>query len=416
MLAHYFKSPLALLRLRSGPFREHIDGFAAMLQERGHTRRTARCYLRAAAHLGMWMQSNGVLVIELQDAKLKQFAAHLAECRCQGRYQGKGVHELPGARLALLHLRKTGTVPPLPIVELFSKSPLIGGFLDWMRRRRGAAESTLRGYLRHVSAFVDMLGDDPSLYRAGAVRSFLLNRASRLSRASTGNVLSSVRAFLRFLSMSGHHVDHLVAAVPKIANWRLSTLPRYLPALEVEKIIQTCDRTTPAGLRDHAIILLLCRLGLRAGDVAALHIGDLDWAGSRLRVIGKSRRETYLPLPQDVGDAILGYLARGRPSVAGNQELFLGIHAPHRTLPSTAVSSLVKRTILRSAVKAPSTGAHLLRHSAATGLLRSGATLDVIGSLLRHRSFETTAHYAKVDFASLCEVAQPWPAEVQRSC
>ncbi len=415
MLIRYFKSARTIRQLRSGMLGDFMDGFATVLHERGHTYRVARCYVRAAAHLGAWLTVRRAPIVQLEEERLTEFGDHLPACCCQGWYRGRGVHELPGARLLLGHLRETGTVP-FQRSRPSATSPLTSGFAHWMRRHRGATRQTIRGYLRYVPAFIDALGDDPSLYEASGVRSFLLNRASGLSHASAANVATSIRMFLRYLSMAGYRVCHLVGAVPTIANWSLASLPRYLASNDVEEVIKACGGDTLASLRDRAVILLLCRLGLRAGDVAGLRLDDIDWSGGRLQVEGKSRRETWLPLPQDAGDAILDYLDRGRPSVARNQRLFLGVRAPHRPLASTTVSCLVRRVLLRSGVKTPFTGAHLLRHSAATELLRKGASLGTIGIVLRHRSIESTAHYAKVDFKSLYEVTQPWPGEVRASC
>jgi len=411
VLIRYFKSAQAIRQLQSGILGCFMDGFAVALHERGHTYRVARCYVRAAAHLGAWLTVRPATAVQLDEEKLTEFGHHLSTCCCQGRYRGKGVHQLPGARLLLEHLRDTGIVPHRHNGSS-TTSPLVDGFADWMQRHRGATQETLRGYLKHAAAFVEVLGGDPSRYEASRVRSFLLNRTSRLSHASASNVTTSIRMLLRYLSTTGHRVVHLVGAVPTVANWKLASLPRYLASDDVEEVIKATGVGTPASLRDRAVILLLCRLGLRAGDVAGLRVDDIDWSGGRLRVVGKSRRETWLPLPQEVGDAILDYFDRGRPSASASRRLFLCVRAPYRPLASTTVSSIAKRLILRSGVKAPSTGAHLLRHSAATELLRRGASLDMIGSVLRHRNIETTAHYAKVDFKELQEVAQPWPGEV----
>lgn len=193
-------------------------------------------------------------------------------------------------------------------------------------------------------------------------------------------------------------------------QWRLSSLPRYLEAPDVERVVKSCDLTTSHGLRDHAILLLLARLGLRAGDIVRMTFDDIDWRGGTLRVRGKGRREARLPLPQDVGDAVLAYTDRGRPR-AGIDRVFLTTNAPRRPFASSAgISDLVRAALARAGIlNPPSHGAHLLRHSAATAMLRAGGSLDTIATVLRHRSTETTLHYAKVDVVMLQQVAQPWP-------
>jgi len=261
-----------------------------------------------------------------------------------------------------------------------------------------------------VQEFLATLGDDAAAYDAARVRAFILARASRVGRSRAKSVVNAVRMFLRFLAVSGHCPADLAAAVPRIAHWKLSSLPRYLAADDVARLVAACEPATAAGARDRAVLLLLARLGLRAGDVRDLRLGDLDWSRGRLRLMGKGRCETWLPLPQEVGDAILHYLTRFRPARA-DDHVFLRVYAPLGPLPSSGpIAKLVRRAIHRAGIAAPSRGAHVLRHSAATALLRQGASLDVIGAVLRHRCIESTAHYAKVDGALLRMVAPPWPA------
>jgi len=285
-----------------------------------------------------------------------------------------------------------------------------------MRLHRGVTETTLDGYERVLSKVVARLGSDPRRYDAAKLRGFVLEYSKDHGRSEVQNTASALRMFMRYLSVEGQCSADLIAAVPKVAHWRLATLPRYLPAESVEKVIATCDLETQVGKRDRAILLLLARLGLRAADVVGLRLVDIDWERARVRVVGKGRRETWLPLPQEVGDAMLVYLKGGRPS-AENDRVFLTVRAPVRAfLSATAISQLVRRAIEGADVDAPSFGAHLLRHSAATAMLRGGATLDAIGALLRQRSMDTTALYAKVDVPTLQRVAQPWPDEDVSPC
>jgi integrase len=279
-----------------------------------------------------------------------------------------------------------------------------------MRQHRGVTESTLRRYDCVLARLLEVLGDEPRRYSARGLREFVLGRAKRPAHSARA-VATPVRVFVRYLIAQGQCPAALEAAVPTVAHWRLSALPRYLPDSDVDRIIATCDPTTPVGARDRAILLLLARLGLRAGDVVALRLDELDWQDGSFRVTGKGRRESRLPLPQQVGDALLVYLKRGRPLVAADQ-VFIRAHAPLGPLGcSGAVSRIVARAMLRAGVVTPWRGAHVLRHSAATAMLRQGVCLDAISTVLRHRSIETTAHYAKVDTALLRQVAQPWPEE-----
>ena len=199
-------------------------------------------------------------------------------------------------------------------------------------------------------------------------------------------------------------------AIPRLAGWRKAALPSYLEPAVVERIIAGCDPSMPLGARDHAVLLLLARLALRAGDVAALRLDDIDWPHGRLRVSGKTRQEAWLPVPQEVGDAILHYLGTARPAVA-QDAVFLITHAPYTPILPRQVSQTAERAIRRAGIDAPGYGAHLFRHSAATALVRQGLSLQAIGSLLRHRDVDTTAVYAKVDVDLLRQVALPWPEE-----
>jgi integrase len=201
-----------------------------------------------------------------------------------------------------------------------------------------------------------------------------------------------------------------VHCVPTVPQWRLSSLPRYLESADVERVIASCDVSTIKGLRDRAILLLLARLGVRAGDIIAMTVTDADWKHGTLRMRGKSRREAVLPLPQDVGDALLAYMESGRPR-ATTERMFLTVCAPIRPFTGPSSISEIVKVALRHAgiIDAPSRGAHLLRHSAATAMLRAGSSLDTIAVVLRHRSPDTTALYAKVDLEMLQLVVQCWP-------
>jgi site-specific recombinase XerD len=260
---------------------------------------------------------------------------------------------------------------------------------------------------------VRALGEDVGQWNAHAVRNFLLERASQSGTSTTQALITSLRAFIRFLNFRGECRDDLAIAIPAVAHWRLARLPRCLSAEEVNRLIAASDGTTPGRLRDRAILLMLARLGLRSGDVAALRLSDIDWNNGTLQVTGKGRYQVRLPLPQDVGDALLRYLDC-RPANVATEHVFLRSNAPCRPFASgDGVSSVVKHALKRANIDAPAKGAHLLRHTAATEMLRNGVPLDQAGLVLRHRSIDMTAYYAKADVGLLKQVAQPWP-EVKR--
>jgi integrase/recombinase XerD len=257
-------------------------------------------------------------------------------------------------------------------------------------------------------ALLTELGMCPERFEAAQLHTHILAYAQRHSVMLAKKRLTAMRMFLRFLIATERCQPGLDAAIPPIAQWRLSTLPRYLIPEDVERVIAACTGPTSRAIRAKAVVLLLARLGLRAGDVANLQLNDIDWSQGTFRVMGKSRREAKLPLPQDVGDAMLEYLHTARPFVHCNT-VFITAIAPWKPITSHVVTAIAARALQRAGVNTPSFGAHVLRHSAATGLLRQGASLQVIGEVLRHQSVETTAHYAKVDVGLLHQVAMPWP-------
>jgi integrase len=305
------------------------------------------------------------------------------------------------------YLRTAGVVP-VPAQQAVTTPELVTGFCEWMRRQRGVTDTTARHYRRVAIALMGCLGDDPARYEAGALRAAVRDVTGEHGAGMAKHVATVARAFLRYLAVEGRCRAGLEAAILPVASWSLASLPRYVSAEAVQQIIDACPPYRQDGTRDRAILLLLARLGLRGGDIVRMRLSDLDWADARVRVAGKGRREVRLPLPQEVGDAIVAYL-RGRRPVAACDRVFLRSRAPWRPLgSSSSVSCIVRRAIERTGVSAPTRGAHLLRHSAATAMLREGVSLPSIGIVLRHRSVETTALYAKVDVELLRAVAQPW--------
>jgi len=233
----------------------------------------------------------------------------------------------------------------------------------------------------------------------------MLDRAGRYKIGQMKNCAVAIRGFLLFLVATGRCPVGREYAFPPIANWRLASIPRYLAAEDIERAIAACNGED--RLRDKAVVLLLARLGLRAGEVANLKITDIDWKNGRLAIYGKSKRAEWLPLTQEVGDAILAYLGRTRPRLR-TPRLFLTESAPICPLSRITVKCIVRRMLTRARIESAHKGAHVLRHSAATAMLRRGVSLPGVCAVLRHTSPQMTMHYAKVDFNLLSEIAQPW--------
>jgi site-specific recombinase XerD len=411
MLEKYFSAPKTLGRLRGGPSGPHIDGFAHTLEQDGYSRASAVRYLRASAHLGRFLQCNGDTLAQVNSIALEAFRRHLPRCRCPLSNGGRANHHVFfGAKRFHAYLVQTGVCKSDPVLKTPNpEAPLVASFRDWFQRHRGAAEPTLRLYCRDATDLLHTLGEDLSQWTALRIRTFLLDRAHRCGKSTAEKLITAMRVFLRYLSFRGLCRIDLDQAVPALARWRLASLPRCLTAEEVDRLIGAWEGSSRACLRNRAIILLLVRLGLRAGDVARLCLSDIEWESGTLRVSGKGRYEVRLPLPQDTGDALLRYL-EARPQVGSTDRVFIRSIAPFKaSVSGHCISGVVKRALRRAGIVTTPKGAHLLRHTAATEMLRQGVPLDQIGLVLRHRSIDVTAYYAKVDAPLLKQVAQPWP-------
>lgn len=411
MLETYFSAEKTLARLRTGPSGPHIDGFADALEQEGYSPASAVRYLRAAAHFGHFLHRRRRTLADVDAGAVEAFRSHLRRCHCPLSSGGTvNHHVLFGAKRFHLHLCRTGVCHAEPVLSRPIAEPaVLASFREWFQRHRGATAPTLRHYCRGATDLLNGLGEDFSQWDTGRIRAFVFDRAKQSGVSTTQHLITAVRAFLRFLSFHGLCQINLDQAVPAVAHWRLASLPACLTADEVERVIATCDGPSVRCLRDRAILLLLVRLGLRAGDVARLRLTDLEWERGTLRVMGKGRYEVRLPLPQDAGDALLQYLT-ARPDVGATNHVFLRQIAPFRPFVSNhCVSGVVKRALKKAGVHTAAKGAHLLRHTAATEMLRQGVPLDRIGLVLRHRSLDMTAYYAKVDIELLKQVAQPWP-------
>jgi integrase/recombinase XerD len=411
-----FKAARSFTYSRASTAGDHLGSFAAALVSAGYVPSAVQRRVKAAAHLGCWADDNRLLLGSLGEQALLAFGRHLLRCRCiKRRRRGVGADQLDArlATLFLAHLRTLGVVAPAPVPAPSVSHPLLVSFQAWMLRHRGVTPSTMKVYLRPLVELLAILGGNPDAYTPTAIRRFFVDAHGR-GRGWMRTATTATRSFLRYLVVEGRCASGLDAVVPAVVQWRLATLPRALAPAAVDRLLATCDSTTRCGLRDRAVLLLLVRLGLRAGDVAELRLTDIDWGAGTLHVRGKGRRESILPLPQDVGDALLAYLERGRPA-HHDTRIFLRAIAPHQPFATAEAVSSIVRTALQHAeiTDAPSHGAHQLRHAAATAMLRAGVSLDGIAGVLRHRSPATTALYAKVDVALLASIAQPWWPEVR---
>lgn len=402
MLTQFYSDQKTLERLRNEVIGTYLDGFVRWLVDQRYSAATIRSYVPMVVCFARWLNKSGMTCRIPGKENLDSYRDHLVNRGCLHRG-----NRYCAARRFVRYLESIGLQPVLTQTVL-TDSALLGDFLSWIREYRGLADATISGYRLVVRDLIDTIGEHPARYTAMSLRSFVLNRARRYGGSKAQSIVTSVRMFVRFLISTSLCSESLEHAIPRFARWRRASLPRYLSAEDIDRIISYCDPSTPIGARDRAIILLLARLGLRASDVAGLNLNHVDWEKGRLLVSGKNRRLVWLPLTQDAGDAILDYIRFARPS-SNYDRLFLLSRAPYTPINVRQISQTAQRAILRSGVNTRHQGAHVFRHSVATAMLRQGASLESIGALLRHSSIETTTIYAKVDIEMLKEIAIPWP-------
>ena len=408
MIENFYPNPIVVQRLQAGPLSAHIDTFAQQLFDGGYALWTVKYSVRLLADLTTWMQQQGLAITDLAELPVNTFFQH--------RYQLRRPHRDDRAILKklLAYLRTLGVIAaPVKAIGDPACASIVQAFQQYLIYQRNLAPSTIHYYLNTVVRFLSQRfgtqPPSPDALCAQDVTGFMLQQARRYSASQTQLIASALRSFFRFLRQQALITIDLTQCVPTPARRRLSTLPKFINADDVERLLHCVDQKTPEGLRNYAILQLLARLGLRAAEVTALTLNDLDWDAGEIIVRGKGGRCDRLPLPDEVGQALANYLRDGRPSCS-TRCVFVRHRAPQRGFVNgEAVGTIVRRTLDRAGLNPAIKGAHLLRHSLATRLLRNGASLAEIGELLRHRDLNTTQIYAKVDESALSKLALPWP-------
>lgn len=405
MLGSLFKSPAAVRRLRSGTLGPWVDSFVARLSELGYTSWACRSQVVLVTDLGRWMAQRRLSAEDLNEA-------HVTKYVVQRRTQRDR------RRLACLHLldylRWREVIPPR--CEQPDTSPITlhcRCFAEHLRRDRGLCPGSVNLYVAAIKDFLCWCFGTGAIHvdalQATSITQYLLARAQTRAPRTMGTVCTALRCFLRHLFAQGQISADLSPAVLTVPAARMSHLPRHLPASEVDKLLATCNRASATGRRDHAILLLLARLGLRAGEVAQLELEDIRWRAAEIIVRGKGHVVDRLPLLPEVGEALALYIHQDRPATE-SRRVFLRCWPPIRALGGReAISCVVRAAIERAGLHPPSRGAHLLRHSLGTRLIQAGASMAEIAQVLRHHASGSTEIYAKVDFEALRVLAQPWP-------
>lgn len=390
-----------------GPLNPAMRDFTRFLIESGYSRSSVEHRRRLITALDQWCDERQIEPAEFNEDQVEQF---LRERR--KKYSAQFA-DVPTLRCFLQHLRDAKLVPSPAIKGVTTPMDrLLARFREYLAEERGLKENTQKGHLKVVGRFLDGRFKDRLIVLSDLnprdVAKFVLCRA-QISSMEGQRATSVLRSFFRFLYQRGDIQANLAACVPTVTNWSLSSVPKYLPTAQVELLLEKCPQDSATGQRDYAILLLLARLGLRAGEIVNMELDDIDWDVGEFSIRGKGNREDRLPIPADVGGALARYLHEARPRCT-SRKMFIRMHAPYQGFQGpSSVTVIVHQAMNRAGLNPVHRGAHTLRHSLATRLLASGASLTEIGKLLRHQLIKTTAIYAKVDLPVLRDLAQPWP-------
>jgi len=397
-----------LAREPEGPLVRYLDPFAESLDAEGFKRLLIGRQIRIAADFSLWLQSQAIPVEAVSDDQVRQFLGSLTH-RLVVRQGG-------AAALWRLvdFLRRRGICSaPRDPGKATAIQRIVAEYANHLRDDQGLTTGTLTNYCSFAESFLsERFGAGPvalDILRGLDVIEFVRRKAAFFSPARAKTATTALRSFLRYIRYCGGTQYDLAGAVPSVPNWSMTAIPRAMAPDHLRAVLDGCRRDTAIGRRDYAILMLLARLGLRAAEIVALTSDDIDWDAGSIAVVGKGNQPAVLPLPSDVGEALAQYLQWGRPDCV-SRSLFLRANAPIRGLGrQTTIAKIVAAAIRRAGVKTPHGGSHQFRHALAVDMLRHGATLAEIGSLLRHRHPKTTGIYAKVDFDALRPLSQPWP-------
>jgi site-specific recombinase XerD len=402
-----FTLPSTIERLRQGPLDKHLDAYAAAVAEQGYALNSIRSQIVVIADFSQWLQQKRIAVPSLDSNVLDRFLKRRGRQGGTRRGDGRALNRL------LAMLRPPGVEPERERTVESPRQRVINGFQHYLLQERRLSPATPHNYLPVIDQFLSERFPrkvlNLSAIRAVDVTDFVRHHAHQLSPGRAALMVTALRSFFRYLLHRGDVATDLAACVPTVPKWKFAVLPKFLSADSVQRVLDGCDRQTSIGRRNYAILLLLARLGLRAGEVVGLNLEDIDWKEGLIAIRGKGGKSVLMPLPVDVGEAIATYLRRDRARCSVRR-VFIRHRAPLIGFQnSLAICSLVMRALKEAGVESAHTGAHVFRHSLATNLLREGCSLDEIGELLRHRSPDTTAIYAKVDLVALRTLALPWP-------
>lgn len=394
-----------LRQMYQGPLGGYIDRLAAWYDVQGYSRGYAIACLKSVDRFGRWLEESA---IKLRDVDEQLIGRYVVQCP-ERLHLGTHV----ALRRLLVVMREDCTVPPAVSKPPQPAQVLEQDFRQFLEKQRGLAVRTIEHYTEAARIFLAALHgrgqQDSSEWTAADVLTFVRRHAQARRPVHMQQLCTGLRAFLRYLRFCGKTQRDLTSGVPRIAHWRLATIPKALTRAQVERTLAQCDRYSVLGRRNYAVLMLLARLGLRADEVRCLTLDDIDWRKGELTIRGKGRAPEPMPLPRAVGKALATYLAHGRPP-STSRAVFVRMVPPHTPFAaSSVITSIASKAIEAAAIDVPCKGAHVFRHTLATRMLGAGASLREIGHVLRHRDEDTTRIYAKVDLARLRSLAMPWP-------
>lgn len=400
-------SESVLKRFHAGPLEPYLNPFTSLLSEQGYAKYSIKGKIRLVAKFSRWLDQQHLGVNDLKLELFDHFIKH------RGTADPIRRGDLATLKLLLRHVSGEGVIQFSAIrIDENPFHQIEDGFAQYLLHERGLSHETLATYIPLVRCFLS------DRFKTGTIRleklcpkditTFILRYTQSVKRSTAKLMVTSLRSFFRYLRLRGQIATDLAALVPTVSNWRLTGLPKSLEPQQIERLLKSCDQNTKVGQRDYTILLLLARLGLRAGEIVKMTLDDINWDVGELIIRGKGPRKDKLPIPYDVGEALAAYLQHGRPACP-TRCVFIRARAPYQGFSSSvAICNIVQRALLRAKIKSCHKGAHLFRHSLATNMLRKGASLTEIGEILRHQLPNTTELYTKVDIVSLRSLAQPW--------
>ena len=413
-MKHVIDNQFVLSRVPEGPLVPWLDGFARFSSAKGYAVSSIQRRLVSAARFSGWLQQEQIELFDLTSDHPALYLRHRARHARPRRGAAEELKQL------VEFLRLEGAVPVelTPASPTSPAEPYVQAYEQYLREVHGLADATIESRTPVVRGFLEHRFGDAQValshLSASDVLDFIKREISHTTKRNRAKVITiALRSFLRYVRYSGEDMPDLVAAVPRVADWRMTSIPRAVSPDQIHQLLTSIDRSTAIGCRNYAILLLLARLGLRASEVAFLELDHIDWTTGAMHVRTKGGRRKSFPLSQEIGEAIADYLCNGRPQ-SNSRRVFLRARAPVRGfVGGSAIGGVVRTLVQRTCVNTPTRGTHQFRHGLATRMLRQGASLGEIGDVLGHRHPDSTRIYAKVDIEALRALAMPWPGGVR---